>query len=83
MGDLEWNEMTAHIEEGEVVAMFGVLIKGEPGVRISENSQNTLGLIDIRLSITSPYVGINSLLDMVSLEYVGRETVHPTISHRG
>lgn len=45
LGTLEWTELTAGIQEGKVVAMFKVMIKGEPGVGELEKLLQ-VGLVD-------------------------------------
>lgn len=55
--DLGWTELTAGIKGGEVVAVFRVMIKIEPGVREPENIMS-MGLLDKEASLNAPYYNI-------------------------
>ena len=50
--------------------MFGVVVKGEPGVQEPVESE-LVGLFDEGASLIASNMGITSLLAMGSLDYVG------------
>jgi len=65
------------IDEGVVIAVFGAVVKGEPGVRES-GGFTSLGLFDKGASLIAPNSGDKfSLLAMVSLDYVGDKNSPP------
>lgn len=78
MGDSEWTEQIADIDEGiAAVVVFRVVIKGEPEVGEPENLK-LVGLAYKNASLNAPNKGTELSLAMVSRSMWGREKVHPS-----
>lgn len=83
MDDLDWTYVKVGTEEGVVVAVFVVVVKGEPGVG-EPGEVKSVGLYDKRASLIAPNNGIKSLLlHGTSRVCWGRETLHPSGSPSG